>query len=68
MRFTGPEVQDDATKAMLIARAMKQEDAISPLGRPPIRCSRRTKQKAGKAKEQRSKNYDHMFAVVASLQ
>lgn len=29
MRFTGPEVQNDATKAMLIARAMKQEDALN---------------------------------------
>ena len=29
MGFTGPEVQNDATKAMLIARAMKQEDALN---------------------------------------
>jgi thiol:disulfide interchange protein DsbA len=29
MRFTGPDVQDDATKAMLIARAMKQEEAMN---------------------------------------
>lgn len=29
MGFTGPDVQDDATKAMLIARAMKQEDAMN---------------------------------------
>ncbi len=29
MRFTGPDVQDAATHAMLIARAMKQEDAMN---------------------------------------
>jgi thiol:disulfide interchange protein DsbA len=29
MRFTGPDVQDAATKAMLIGRAMKQESAMN---------------------------------------
>ncbi|NDV91537.1 thioredoxin domain-containing protein [Alteromonas sp. 345S023] len=29
MNFTGPEVQDAATKAMVIARAMKQEEAMN---------------------------------------
>ncbi len=29
MRFTGPDVQDAATKAMLVARAMKQEEAMN---------------------------------------
>jgi len=29
MRFTGPEVQDAATKAMMIARTMKNEDELN---------------------------------------
>ncbi|MFC4700441.1 thiol:disulfide interchange protein DsbA/DsbL [Glaciecola siphonariae] len=29
MRFTGPDVQDDATKAMMIARSLKQSDAMN---------------------------------------
>lgn len=29
MGFTGPDVQDDVTRAMMIARAVKQEDALN---------------------------------------
>lgn len=29
MRFTGPDVQDDATRAMMIGRAVKQEEAMN---------------------------------------
>ena len=29
MRFTGPDIQDDATRAMVIARLLKQEDKLN---------------------------------------